>query len=428
MTRPSFRVQRVGWAASGILLAAVASFLSAGSAQGATASAGPIDLGAAGSFGVLAGSAVTNTGPTRVIGDVGVSAGTSITGFTGAPNGAYTGTLHQTDTVAGRGQNDLTTAYNSAAGLTPTTSGLSELDGLSLTPGVYSGGALSLADNGTLTLAGSASSVWVFQAASTLTIGSGTDVILTGGASACNVFWQVGSSATLGTTAHFEGTVLADQSISATTGATIAGRLLARTAAVTLDTNTITVPSGCGAPAGPTTSSPLITSAAPPAATVGTAYAFTVTATGTPAPVFAVTAGRLPAGLSLDAATGAITGTPTAAGTATLTITAGNGVTPDATATYTIATGAAARPTPTPTPTPTSSVTLPSTAQPETAAPIAPVSTTTADATQEDSSGASELAATGSNSAVPGLAGMGLFCAGIILVMVRRRSRGQTAD
>src|SRR6185312_9523115 len=106
----------------------------AGGAQAATVINGPVDLGNATSFGVLGASAVTNTGPSVINGDVGVSPGTSITGFSGPPNGSLTGTLHQTDAFAAQAQSDLTTAYNNAAGLTPTTSGLGDLTGKSLTP------------------------------------------------------------------------------------------------------------------------------------------------------------------------------------------------------------------------------------------------------------------------------------------------------
>ncbi|MFC5500791.1 ice-binding family protein [Lysinimonas soli] len=305
----------------------------AGRASAATTIDGPVDLGTAATFGVLAGSTVTNTG-TSVInnGDVGVSPGTSITGF---PPGVVTppGVVHAADAQAASGQADLTTAYGVAASLTPTTTGLSDLVGLSLVPGVYSGGALSL--SGTLTLTGSASSVWVFQAASTLVTASASNILVTGGASACNVFWQVGSSATLGSGSNFVGTIMADQSITATTSAVITGRLLARTGAVTLDTNTLTAPTGCGA-SGTVSVSPTITSAAPPAGSPGTPYAFTVTSTGTPPASYAIGSGALPPGLVLNSATGVISGTPTTAGSFSFTIVASNGTAPSATASYTI--------------------------------------------------------------------------------------------
>ncbi len=311
---------------------------SADAVYAATVLNGPLNLGTASTYGVLAGSAITNTGPTVVNGDLGISPGSAITGFTGAPNGSNIGAVNNDNAAAGQAKNDLTTAYNDAASLTPTLSGLSELSGMSLTPGVYSGGALSLANNGILTLAGtSANSVWVFQAASALTIGSATQIVITGGATACNVFWQVGSSATIGTSAQFQGTVMASQSISANTGAAIQGRLLASTSAVTLQSNTITVPTNCAAGTSPTTSpSPAITSGAPTAATAGTPYSFTVTSTGLPGATYTVGYGTLPAGLQINATTGVISGTPTGTGSSTFRVTASNGIQPDVGAIYTL--------------------------------------------------------------------------------------------
>ena len=318
---------------------------SVATASAATIVDGPIDLGTAASYGVLGATTVTNTGPTLINGDLGLSPGTSITGFGGAPNGIVNGTVHTTDAAAAEAQSDTTIAYNVAASLTPTTTGIGELSGLSLTPGVYSGGALALSDNGALTLAGSANSVWVFQAASTLAIGSATRIIITGGASACNVFWQVGSSATIGTAAQFQGTVLAQQSVTATTSATIVGRLLARVAAVTLDTNTITAPTGCSTPgASSETVAPTITSGPPPAARAGVQYTHSLTSDGSPTPTYTITSGALPAGLTLAGTTGIISGTPTAAGESTFTITASNGTAPDARVTYTMTTSPAESP------------------------------------------------------------------------------------
>ena len=306
---------------------------------------GPIDLGTAASYGALGATTVTNTGPTVINGDLGLSPGTSITGFGGAPNGMVNGTVHATDAAAAGAQSDTTIAYNVAASLTPTTTGIGELSGLSLTPGVYTGGALALSDNGALTLAGSANSVWVFQAASTLTIGSATRITITGGASACNVFWQVGSSATIGTAAQFQGTVLAQQSVTATTSATVVGRLLARGGAVTLDTNTITAPTGCSTPGTASrTVGPTITSGPPPAARTGVRYTHSLTSTGSPTPTYTITSGALPAGLALDSTTGTISGTPDAAGESTFTITASNGTAPATGVTYTMTTSPAATP------------------------------------------------------------------------------------
>jgi hypothetical protein len=300
---------------------------------------GPINLGTATPFSVLGASTVTNTGPSVLNGDLGLSPQTSITGF---PPGIVNGTIHPTNAVAAQAQIDVTTAYNVAASLTPTATGLGDLVGQSLTPGVYSGGALSL--TGALTLAGTAESVWVFQAASTLTIATGSIITITGGASACNVFWQIGSSATIQGGAQFVGTVMAAESITAETAATIAGRLLARNGAVTLDTNTITAPEGCEP--GTVSTSPTITSEAPPTGTTGDDYSYTVTASGTPAPSFAVSTGSLPSGLTLDNATGAITGVPTTPGDYDFDITVSNGTAPDDTAGYTVTIAAAASPAP----------------------------------------------------------------------------------
>ncbi|MEO8690794.1 MAG: ice-binding family protein, partial [Solirubrobacteraceae bacterium] len=198
----------------------------------------PVSLGTAEPFAVLAGSTVTNTGPSVVNGDLGLSPGTAVTGF---PPGTVNGSQHVTDAVAAQAQIDLTTAYNDAAGQAPTGAVSADLGGQRLAPGVYrSASSLGLTGALTLDAQGDPNAVFIFQAGSTLTTASASSVNLVNGAQACNVFWQVGSSATLGTASTFRGSILALTSITATTGATVDGRLLARNAAVTLDTNTIT--------------------------------------------------------------------------------------------------------------------------------------------------------------------------------------------
>jgi hypothetical protein len=203
----------------------------------------PVDLGAADDFVVLAGSTVTSTGPTSVTGDLGVSPGTAVTGF--GP-GTIVGSQHVNDPTAAQGEADLTTAYNDAAGRTlcaVTVSG--NLGGQTLTPGLYRSTSSLEISSGDLTLdaQGNPDAVFIFQMASTLTTTSGRQIILSGSAKSTNVFWQVGTSATLGSTSVLQGTVMADQAITMDTGATLNGRVLARVAAVALDTNTIVKPS-----------------------------------------------------------------------------------------------------------------------------------------------------------------------------------------
>ena len=201
-----------------------------------------IPLGTAQSFAVLGGSTVTNTGPTTITGDLGVSPGSSVTGF---PPGIVTGgSIHAADSVAAQAQSDLTTAYNTAAG-TPCNVDLTgqNLGGLVLTPGVYCFTS-SAALTGTLTLnfQGNPNAAFLFKIGSTLTTASGSTIVLTNNFGATcppNVNWQVGSSATLGTGSTFVGNILALTSITMTTGTNLRGRALARNGAVTLDSNTV---------------------------------------------------------------------------------------------------------------------------------------------------------------------------------------------
>ncbi len=206
----------------------------------AGAAEAPVGLGTAASFAVLGGSTVINTGPSNISGDVGVSPGNAVTGF--PPGTQSSGTIHAADAVAAQARADVTTAYNDAAGRTPFTTVPTELGGTTHVSGVYRGATLGLTGTLTLDAQGDPNAVFIFQAGSTLITASGSRVTLINGANACNVYWQVGSSATLGTTTTFVGTVLAQASITAQTGASVQGRLLAGTAAVTLDSNTITTP------------------------------------------------------------------------------------------------------------------------------------------------------------------------------------------
>jgi hypothetical protein len=196
-----------------------------------------------GGFSVLAGSTVTNTGSTTVSGDVGVSPGTAVTGF---PPGLASGAIHKADSAAAQAQAALTAGYIDAAGRSGGTSVSGDLVGRTLTAGVYkSTSSLAVSGDVTLDAQGDSSAVFIFQIASTLTTGSGSHVVLANGAKACNVFWQVGSSATLGTYSDFKGNILALTSITITTGVNLEGRALARNGAVTLDTDVIT---GCTCP------------------------------------------------------------------------------------------------------------------------------------------------------------------------------------
>jgi hypothetical protein len=196
-----------------------------------------------GNFSVLAGTTVTNTGSTTVSGDVGVSPGTAVTGF---PPGLVGGEIHTADGVAGKAQAALTAAYIDAAGRSGGTTVAGDLVGQTFTTGVYkSTSSLAISGDVTLDAQGNPDAVFIFQISSTLTTGSGSRVVLANGAKACNVFWQVGSSATLGTNSIFKGNILALTSITITTGVNLEGRALARNGAVTLDADVIT---GCTCP------------------------------------------------------------------------------------------------------------------------------------------------------------------------------------
>ncbi|MFA5834665.1 MAG: ice-binding family protein [Bacteroidota bacterium] len=217
-----------------------------------------VNLGSTANYVILAGSLVSNIPASAVTGDIGLSpaAGSSITGF---GLSEVTGTIYTVDvsgpagstmapTILTAAKGDLTIAYNDAAGRTPVPTGnylnpgSGNIGGLTLVPGLYKFTSDASITGSDVTLTGSATDVWIFQIAAGLNVGTGIKVILAGGARAANIFWQVGSSATLGTTSVFKGTIMADQSISLGTGASLEGRALASNAAVTLESNAVTRP------------------------------------------------------------------------------------------------------------------------------------------------------------------------------------------
>jgi hypothetical protein len=242
------------------LLVALTLANSASSSSSSAKAAAVVPLGTAQSFAILAGSAISDTNPpSTIIGNVGLSpaTGANITGLTCA---SVTGVIYAVDAagpapcavdapaLVGTAKNDLTAAYLNAAAQPPDTvfaAGDNQLGGKTLVPGVYQLGAASTANLiGNLTLSGDGNSVWVFQATSTLVTASASSITLTGGAQACNVFWQVTSSATLNSGSSFVGTIMALTSISVFGGVTIDGRVLARNAAVTIAGDSISAP-GC---------------------------------------------------------------------------------------------------------------------------------------------------------------------------------------
>lgn len=280
MTIPILRFRRTLVA---LLLAMGGSVVVSGGRVGAAEA--PVGLATAASFAVLGGSTVTNTGPSVVSGDLGVHPGTAVVGF--PPGTVNNGSIHAADAQAAQAQADLTTAYNDAASRSPTATVTADLAGQTLSPGVYRGPTLAL--NGTLSLnaQGDPGAVFIFQTGSTLITGPGSAVSLVNGTSPCNVYWQVTSSATLGTNSVFAGTILALTSVTAETGSSVTGRLLARNGAVTLDNNTVNV-AGCsaGATAATTTTT---NGAAATTSTSTTTAPPTTTTTGAVTPTSTVT-------------------------------------------------------------------------------------------------------------------------------------------
>ena len=203
----------------------------------ASAAEPTVNLGTTAGFAILAGTTITNTGPTTITGDVGLHPGSAFvdTGVT------LIGARHIADAVAEQAKVDLVTAYNDAAGRPVSSAVPVDLGGLTLTPGVYSsGGALGITGTLTLDAQGDPDAVFIFQSTSTLITASDSNVVLINGARFCRVFWVVPSSATLGTDSTFVGHIFALTDIAAQTGATVEGQLLARNGQVTLDTNVIT--------------------------------------------------------------------------------------------------------------------------------------------------------------------------------------------
>lgn len=288
-----------------------------------------IGLGTADSFAILAGSAITDVPASPITGDVGVSPAAG--SFIGLTCGEVSGTIYSVDATGPlpcrvtnpglltQAKNDLTTAYGNAAGRTPDTTFVAadnQLGGQTLTGGVYRfGGAVTANLIGNLTLSGDASSVWIFQATSTLITAASSSVTLTGGAQACNVFWQVSTSATIATSTSFVGTIMADQQIALQTGATLQGRALARIAGVTLDHNTITKPS-CSAVDATPADVGVVKTASPSSVSIGDNVTYTSVVTNHGPGVATAVAfdDALPAGGTFVSATttqGSCTGTTT---------------------------------------------------------------------------------------------------------------------
>jgi hypothetical protein len=267
----------------------------------------PVAVGSLKTFAVLGATTVTNTGPTVVQGDLGLSPGSSVVGF---PPGIVRGTKHVTDSQAAQAQVDLTAAKADAGGRGGAVPIVGDLGGQTLTTGVYSAAAAQ-GLTGDLTLNGSPTDVWIFQIGTALTVAG--RVLFTGGAQASNVFWNLGSSATIGVGSVMAGNIMALASVTLATGASLNGRALASTGAVTMDTNNISAPGAAGFG--------LTCGIADGFLTIPYSSLFPVSG-GTPPYTFNLVSGVLPIGLSLNPSTGLVSGTPTQLGKFTFTINA----------------------------------------------------------------------------------------------------------
>jgi hypothetical protein len=266
----------------GILISTIAVALAVPSSASA-AIVPTVPVATAGNYSVLGAETVTNTGPSTLNASLGVSPGTSITGF---PPGIVNapGVTNITNAAAAQAQLDLTAAYNNAAGRPVDATTTADLSGLILQGGVYAGpsaGALALTGTLTLDAAGDPTTVFIFTTDSTLITGSSSVVSLINGAQACNVFWRVGSSATLGSSSVMVGTIMANVSITLNDSVTVHGRALARTGAVTLINDTFTAPSCNLSVPTATTAAGAATTAAGAATTAAGAATTAVGATAT---------------------------------------------------------------------------------------------------------------------------------------------------
>ncbi len=290
------RLARRGGAAFAAATVSIVALLAIGGGTATAAIVPTVPLATAANYAVLGGSTVTNTGGSILNGSLGLSPGSSISGF---PPGIVVppGTTDNTNAAAAQAQSDLTAAYIDAAGRPITATTTADLANLQLGAGVYAGpshGALSLTGPLVLDGAGDSTSVFIFQTNSSLITASSSTVTLINGAQECNVFWQVGSDATLGTGSTFRGNLMALNAITVTTGVTVHGRALARNAAVTLDTDTFVNPScAVTTPPPPTTTAPGATAitagsgftprtVAPTGTGTGTGTGTPGTGTGTP--------------------------------------------------------------------------------------------------------------------------------------------------